>query len=127
MLCWAQVSLGEMDKVTTKYQQIITVSFYASAQAISFILIAQVIYLNFHYLIGASLTIVASLSLFFQNVMSLVQSLYFEGHRLTKTGETLLKVQFYVNSCFTFAYVGFMIWAIVYMYQHSSDPHHDSL
>lgn len=116
-----------MNRITTKYQQIITVSFYASAQAISFILIAQVVYLNFHFVIGASLTVVAALSLLFQNVMALAQSLYFEGHRMTKTGETLLKVQFYVNCVFTFVYVGFVIWAIVYMYQHSSDPHRDSL
>ena len=106
---------------TTKYQQIITISFYASAQAISFVLIAQVIYLNFHYLIGASLTVAASLSLLFQTVMSIAQSLYYEGHKKSPTVETLLKVQFYTNCCFTLVFIGFMIWTIVYMYQHSQD------
>lgn len=102
-----------------KYQQIITISFYASAQAISFILIAQVIYLNFHYLVGASLTVAALLSLFFQVVMSIAQSLYYEGHKKSPTVETLLKVQFYTNCVFTLVFIGFMIWAVVYMYQHS--------
>lgn len=116
-----------MSSGSNKYQQIITISFYGSAQAISFLLIAQVIYLNFHYLIGASLTVVASLSLFFQVVMSVAQSLYYEGHKRSPTVESLLKVQFYTNCCFTLAFIGFMIWTIVYMYQHSVDPNRESL
>ena len=113
------MSLG---KESTKYQQIITISFYGSSQAISFILIAQVIYLNFHYLIGASLSVVACLSLFFQVVIGIAQALYYDGHKKSPTVESLVKVQFYVNCCFTLVFIGFMIWTIVYMYEHSVAP-----
>lgn len=105
----------------TKYQQIVTLSFYPSTQAISFLLIAQVIYLNFHFLIGATLTVVALTSYAFQEVMTLAQSVYYEGHRQSPTVVTLLKVQFYCNRLFAAIYIGFMIWTIVYMYQHYQD------
>lgn len=102
-----------------KYQQIVTLSFYPTTQAISFLLIAQVIYLNFHYVIGASLTVVALVSYLFQEVMAIAQSLYYEGHRRSPMVETLLKIQFYVNRLFSMIFIGFMVWNIVYMYQNS--------
>lgn len=111
--------LPHINPAANKYQQIVTLSFYPSAQALSFLLIAQVIYLNFHFVIGASLTVVALLSYFFQEVMAVTQSLYYEGHRRSPTVETLLKVQFYINRIFALVYIGFMIWTVVYMYQHS--------
>lgn len=102
-----------------KYQQIVTLSFYPTTQAISFLLIAQVIYLNFHYVVGASLTVIALLSYLFQEVMAIAQSLYYEGHRRSPMVDTLVKIQFYVNRVFAVVFIGFMIWNSVYMYQHA--------
>lgn len=91
--------------------------FYGCTQAVSMMVVAQVIYLNLHYIVGASLTVAALVSLVVQQVMSVVEHV-----QLTHNNQcglaAALNVHFWLNRVFAVLYVPFVAWAVALMYDH---------
>ena len=100
-------------------EQIGVITQFATVMALTVVLIAQVIYLNLHFIIGSVLTCIAIVSVVFQIGISVGErySVYVENVDRT---ETLLLVHFIVNHIFMVAYAPFFIWALVIMIQRAS-------
>jgi membrane-bound ClpP family serine protease len=104
-------------------QYILSNTYYGNAHALAFVLIAQVIYLNFHYIVGGTVILLGCVSLVLNLVMSFIER-YYMKKRLYETLDTVLNVHFYLSQCIMAVFIGIMIWEIVYMYQHQhpDDP-----
>jgi hypothetical protein len=99
-----------------KYEdRISNLSHYGNIYALSIILVSQFIFLNFHYILGATLTLIAIISLLYQMISSSVEYYYLHHFNIKKC-ELILKIHFYVNHVFILLYIPFLIWAVVLMY-----------
>ncbi len=87
--------------------------------AISILIVAQVIYFNLHFIVGATLTLVAILCLLCQVVITVVETIFLERRQLPALHRTF-SVHFWLNHAFTLAYMPLVVWAVVIMYQRAS-------
>ena len=94
-------------------------SFNAATLAASMILASQFIFFNLHYLIGGTLTVTALTSWLAQFCMNVV-----EWHRLKRCDIdglcSALDAHFWLNRAFQFIYSGFLLWAVVLMYERAT-------
>jgi len=88
---------------------------YANIYALSIILISQFIFLNFHFILGATLTLIAIICLLFQMICSTLEYYYLHDSNIEKC-ELILDIHFYINNVFVLLYIPFLIWAIVLMF-----------
>ena len=98
-------------------QYILSNTYYGNARALAFALIAQVIYLNFHYIVGGTVILLGCVDLVVNLVMTLIERFYLKKKNY-ETVETSLTVHYYLSQCIMIVFIGIMIWEIVYMYQH---------
>jgi hypothetical protein len=99
-----------------KYEErISSLSHYGNIYALSIIIVSQFIYANFHYILGATLTLIAIISLLFQMICSSVEYYYINHNDIEKC-ELTLTVHFYANHVFILLYIPFLIWTIVIMF-----------
>jgi hypothetical protein len=98
-------------------RSITNLTYYGNAHALAFILIAQVIYLNFHYIVGAVVIALGCTSLIIQIVMSTVERVYL-GRKNYDTLVTVMTTHFYLNHAIMVVFIAIMIWEIIYMLQH---------
>lgn len=95
--------------------------FYGCTQAVSMMLLAQVVYLNLHYIVGASLTIAALASFLAQQVMSVAEHVYLsKANHCGLAGA--LNAHFWLNRVFAVLFVPFVAWAVALMYEHVGPP-----
>lgn len=87
--------------------------------ALTVLVISQVIFLNLHYIIGASLSVVSLCSLCFQIGISIAEERALTRNRLTRL-DSLLYAHFIANHLVMALFVPFLIWTIVLMFQHQS-------
>ena len=66
------------------YDRFSTLSNTATSYAISILLLSQVIYINEHSILGATLTLVAVVALIFQVVVGSVEKWYLDTQRLNR-------------------------------------------
>jgi hypothetical protein len=85
--------------------------------ALSIIIAAQFMYLNFHYIIGATLTAIGVASLLTQLVLSTAEERYLESRPERAKLDHLLRAHLYVNNVFILLYAPFLLWAVVLMYE----------
>lgn len=83
------------------------------------ILIAQFIFLNFGYIIGAILTSISILSLLFQIIISAVE-VYYLDHGLFKHLNTTMRVHYWINHGIILCILPFLLWVVVLMFQHKT-------
>jgi len=83
------------------------------------IIIAQFIFLNFGYIIGAILTSISILSLLFQIIISAVE-VYYLDHSLFKHLNRTLRVHYWINHSIIFCMLPFLMWTVVLMFQNKS-------
>ncbi len=102
-------------------EQIEQLWFYGCTQAVSMMLLAQVIYLNLHYIVGASLTVVALCSLVVQQFLS-----FYENYWLRRDNRcamyAAMDAHFWVTRVFALLYVPLVVWAVVIMYEREPVP-----
>lgn len=99
--------------------RISSLAHYANVYAMSIIIASQFIYFNLHYIIGATLTIIAVCSLLFQVVISSVEKRFLLARRLDRLNMAL-EWQFWMNHVFILGYIPFLLWAVSLMYQRST-------
>lgn len=87
--------------------------------AMTALVLSQVIYLNLHYVIGASIASVAIASLLIQILMSLISSAALQKQK-TERVEHLLYWHFVLNHCVILAFVPLFIWTVVVMIQRAA-------
>lgn len=101
------------------YDRLSSLCYTASSYAISMLLLSQVVYINEHSILGATLTLVALVALAFQIVMTGVEKWYLDGQKLNRL-ERLFNIHFWVNQVFLVCYIGLMLWVAVVMYQRAT-------
>lgn len=94
-----------------------TLEAYGKTHALSMFIIAFVIYLNFHYIIGAVVAVLGCILIAIQILMSTLQHIYL-GKKNYETLTILFTTQFYLNQSVFVVFIGVMIWAVVYMLEH---------
>jgi len=87
-----------------------------SVYAFSVIITGQFIFLNLHYVIGATLLLVAITSLLVQFAFAVAERAHLDQRRLRELERTLV-THYWVNQIFTLAYLPFFVWVAVIMYQ----------
>jgi hypothetical protein len=98
--------------------RITTLSHMSNVYSISVLLAAQFIYLNLHFIIGATLTVLALLSTIINVIMCLLAYALLEGRatdfvRLNR----VLKAHFWIVHLYLLVYVPLFLWTAVIMYQ----------
>jgi hypothetical protein len=96
--------------------RISAVCHYGNVYALTVLLIAQVIFLNLHYIIGASLSCIALLALVAQIVLSCMEQSSLTGREYARL-ESILFAHFVVNHLIMVSFIPFLIWTIVIMIQ----------
>ena len=98
-------------------ERISNLTHYGNLYSLTTILISQVIYLNFHFIIGAILTVIAVAGLFFQVIISLLEYRYLNLKRFG-TLSLLFDLHFIINHIIMLIFIPFIIWVIVLMFLH---------
>lgn len=98
------------------YERIIFLNHYHILYAITFILAAQFIFLNFHFVIGLTITIIAICSIFFQIIMGFIEMFYL-NHCEYKRLNLLLTIHYIINNIILFIYMPFLIWTVYIMFK----------
>lgn len=106
-----------MDNLKVR-ERISNLTHYGNLYCLTVILISQVIYLNFHFIVGATLSVIAISGLLFQVVISLLEYRYIK--RL-ETITLLFHIHFVVNHIIMLVFIPFVIWVIVLMFKHEKD------
>ena len=100
-------------------QYIATLTHNGNVYALTVILLSQFIFLNFHYIIGATLAAISVGSLIFQVIISSVEYYYLQKHHIDLHKLNLiLSIHFWINHLIICLYIPFFIWTIVLMFQH---------
>lgn len=107
----------EQERLVKQYQlYLLALGHNGNVYALSVLLIAQLIFLNLHYIIGASVSCICCFSLAFQALINLVeQHALLNG--LRQRLEKLLLGHFIVNHLIMLSFVPFLVWTIVVMFQ----------
>ena len=100
-------------------QRISTLNHNGNVYAISIILLSQFVFLNFHYILGATLTLIAIISLIVQVTISLIEKYYLEINQYTNV-TYILNFHFIINHIINLLYIPFLVWVMVLMYQHAN-------
>jgi hypothetical protein len=98
-------------------ERISNLTHYGNLYCLTTILISQVIYLNFHFIVGATLSVVAVSGLFFQVLISLLEYRYLNIKKY-ETLSILFHIHFIINHIIMIIFVPFLIWVIVLMFKH---------
>ena len=107
-------------KINTYYlylERSSTLSHYATLYAFTIILIAQFIYLNFHYIIGGILTIFSLLTIFFQILFNSIEKYHLDKRNII-TLDRIWNFHFWINKIFICINIPFFIWAMILMFNH---------
>jgi|ERR1041385_1918122 hypothetical protein len=96
------------------YERLISLFHYQILYSISFFLVAQVIYLNFHYVIGSIISMISIFNITSQSIWSLIEYFSLRKGKLSRV-DTLLHFHSIFNHIILLLYIPFMIWAFVLM------------
>ena len=97
-------------------ERISTLTHYGNIYSFTTIFIAQFIYNNFHFVIGATLTVIAICSLIVQIIISSLEY-YFLQRRNSHKLILLLDIHFFINHIIILIFIPFFIWSVVLMYK----------
>lgn len=97
-------------------KRVSTLTHYGILYSFTTILIAQFIYNNFHYIIGATLTVIAICNLFFQIIISSIEY-YLVDKRKFNRFNVILLTHIIINNVIILIFIPFFIWTVVLMYQ----------
>jgi hypothetical protein len=93
-----------------------TLTYSGNIYALNFIVIAQVIFLNFGYIIGAIITTVAIVNLVLQVVLNAVETHYLDKQLYRQLNITL-RAHYWVNHVSIILCLPFLIWTVVLMFE----------
>lgn len=107
--------------VTPRYsfrynERISLLSHNGKIYAFQIVLIAQFIYFNLRYVIGATLTLVAMGSIVGQIILGAIETNLLEKYD-KKRLEYTLRVHYIFNDVINAIYLPFLLWTVVLMYQ----------
>lgn len=112
---------GNVLNVTDHIEKI---THYGNITAFTIIVASQFIYLNFHYIIGATLTIIGICSIIAQVILSMMEHYFLENKKLIYLKNTI-DIHYWINRIVVAISIPFLIWVVVLMFQqqqNSSDP-----
>ena len=98
------------------YERIATLNYAGNSFAMSAVVIANFFYFNLHYVVGATLALVALVGICLQAALSGAENWHLE-HGKFQTLHRLFSAHFWLTLVFQLVYAGFTMWAIVIMYQ----------
>lgn len=115
------MSLRQAEKEQTRLEKryllcLVTLGHNGNVYALSVLLIAQLIFLNLHYIIGALVSCICCFSLAFQAVINLTE-MHALRNGLRQRLESLLLAHFVVNHLIMLSFIPFLIWTMVVMFQ----------
>lgn len=110
---------GDVPRVQWYDTRISTLTHNGNVYALTILLIAQVIYFNLHYIIGASISSIALLSLATQIIISSVEQATLSVRKYARL-DTILFAHFIVNHIFMASFIPFLVWTIVVMIQRAT-------
>ena len=98
------------------YERITMLFHYQILYSISFFLVAQVIYINFHYIIGSIISIISVSNIIIQNILSLIEYYYLSKGNHYNIDILFNKHTIY-NNIVLLLCTPFIIWTIVLVFQ----------
>ncbi len=90
------------------------------AYALTLIIIAQVMFLNFDYKLGAIITSMSIASIAIHAVFNLVEGVYLDKNEIKKL-ITTMRVHRIVSGIINVSYIPFLIWSVVRMIQQETN------
>lgn len=107
--------LDKPNRIYIKYSNRISLLTHnGNIYALTTILISQVIFLNFHYIIGLSLTTISLCSLVSQIIISIIEYYLLSKQNYSKL-HMLFTIHFTINHIVMALFIPFLIWTIVLM------------
>ena len=96
-------------------ERISSLAYSGNIYALTIIIVAQFIYNFFHYIIGATLTVIAIASMLLQLALSGAAQVYLERKQMASV-KHLLRVHFWLNHVILVLYMPFLVWTVILMY-----------